>query len=86
MNRGDYLTGLRKSEEAKLQLSKSQKIQNMRQMFYRNCIAIIHNEFVKEANRRQYEKALQIISEGLELFPDDKSLKKDLSDLMKVME
>lgn len=86
MNRGDYLTGLKKSEEAKLQLPKSQKIQNMRQMFYRNCIAIIHNNFVKEANKGQYEKALQIISEGLELFPDDKSLKKDLTDLMKVME
>lgn len=85
MNRGDYLTGLKKSEEAKLQLPKSQKIQNMRQMFYRNCIAIIHNNFVKEANKGQYEKALQIISEGLELFPDDKSLKKDLTDLMKVM-
>ena len=85
MNRGDYLTGLKKSEEAKLQLPKSQKIQNMRQMFYRNSIAIIHNNFVKEANKGQYEKALQIISEGLELFPDDKSLKKDLTDLMKVM-
>lgn len=57
----------------------------MRQYFYSNSIAVIHNEFAKAANAKNYDKALQILQDGLKLFPDDKNLKNDLSQLQKVM-
>ena len=85
MNLREYQAGLQKSDEALKQLPKSTKIKNMRQYFYNNCIALIHNEFAKEANKQNFETALEILNKGLEEFPEDKSLKKDLSDLMKVM-
>ena len=85
MDKREYQTGLHKADEALAQLPQSSKIKNMRQYFYSNCIAIVHNEFARQANTGHYKKALQIISEGLELYPDDKALKKDLADLMRVM-
>ena len=86
MNQKNYTTGLRKADEALLELPQSTKIKNMRQSFYSNCIAIVHNDFARQANTGHYKKALQILSEGLELYPDDKTLKRDLENLMKVME
>ena len=86
MDKHEYQTGLNKADEALEQLPQSSKIKNMRQYFYNNCIATIHNDFARQANTGHYKKALQIISEGLELYPDDKTLKRDLENLMKVME
>lgn len=85
MNLRDYQTGLHKCDEALTQLPQSSKIKNMRQYFYSNCIAIIHNEFAKKANKQYFEGAIEVLNKGLEQFPDDATLKKDLADLMKVM-
>ena len=43
MDQQDYKSGYDKSEEALAQLPKSSKIKKMRQVFYSNTIAIIHN-------------------------------------------
>ncbi len=86
MNQREYETGLRESEEALGQLPQSSKIKNMRNSFYNNCIAVIHNNFAAEANAGRLEEALKIISDGLEVFPNDKTLKKDYTDLLKILQ
>ena len=50
-----------------------------------NTIATIHNNFADQANSRNFDAARQILEDGLQQFPDDKTLKKDLSDLQKVL-
>ena len=57
----------------------------MQNGFYKNIIVTIHNQFVKEARAGNYAAAQTIIETGLEKYPDDKNLKKDLSDLQRVM-
>lgn len=84
MNLREYQTGLQKTDEALTQLPQSSKIQNMRQYFYSNCIAIIHNEFAKKANKQNFDGAIEVLNKGLEQFPDDPTLQKDLADIMKV--
>ena len=84
MNIRDYQTGLQKSDEALTQLPQSSKIKNMRQYFYSNCIATIHNEFAKKANKQNFDGAIEVLNKGLEQFPDDPTLKKDLEDILKV--
>ena len=85
MNKKDFQTGLKKSDEALLQLPQSTKIKNMKQNFYSNSIAIIHNDFAKQANAGNYEDALDILSAGMQDFPDDKTLKNDYSALLKIL-
>ena len=85
MNQKEYQTGLKKSDEALKSLPKSAKIKNMRQYFYNNSIAIIHNNFAKQANAQNFDEAVQILTEGLDLFPGDKTLSKDLSDIKKLL-
>lgn len=83
MDQQDYKSGYDKSEEALAQLPKSSKIKKMRQVFYSNTIAIIHNNFADEANKGNYKRAREILEEGLNQFPNDKTLKSDLSLLNK---
>jgi len=85
MNQKDYQKGMQKADEALLSLPQSSKIKNMRHNFYNNSIVIIHNNFVKKANSGLYNEAQQILEEGLSLFPNDKTLKKDLNDLLKII-
>ena len=85
MNRKDYSGGLKKSDQALLQLPKSAKIKTSRMHFYNNCIAIIHNNFAEKANSRKFDDAKKILDEGLLQFPEDKTLKKDKIDLQKIM-
>ena len=85
MNERDYTGGYKRSDEALEQLSKSSKIKNMRQTFYNNIIAVIHNNFADQANRRNVDAALKILEEGLEQFPDDKTLKKDMADFQRML-
>lgn len=86
MNKREYQAGLQKADEALKELPANQKIKNMRLYFYNNCIAVIHNNFAKEANAGHFETALKLLTEGLEAFPEDKTLKRDLADLKKVMQ
>lgn len=86
MTSKDYQSGLQKAEEALKELPDNQKIKNMRTNFYNNCISVIHNRFAKEANAGHFDAALQILTEGLQDFPEDRILKKDLADLKKVMQ
>ena len=85
MMKQDYEGGYAKAQEALVQLPKSSKIKTMRQQFYNNTIATIHNNFADQANSRNFDTARQILEDGLQQFPDDKTLKKDLSDLQKVL-
>ena len=57
----------------------------MNQGFYSNCIAQIHNDFAREANRQNFDKALEILNEGLAKYPDDKTLNRDMADLKKIL-
>ena len=84
MNLRDYETGFQKSEEALKQFPKSSKIKKMQKAFYDNCIAIIHNNFADEANAQHFDQARQILEAGLQVFPDDKTLKNDLNLLNKM--
>ena len=84
MNTRNYGTGYQKSKEALERLPQSTKIKKMQKSFYDNCIAIIHNNFAKQANARKLEDARQILEAGLEVFPDDKTLNNDLQTLNKM--
>ncbi len=83
MKARDYEKGYYKAEEGLAQLPKSSKIKTMRQNFYSNVIAIIHNNFADEANKGNYTRAREILEEGLVKFPNDKTLKSDLQLLNK---
>ena len=85
MNTRDYEEGYSKSTLAAEQLPKSTKIKNMKNGFYNNAIALIHNSFAKQANAGDYPAALETLEAGLEKFPDDKTLKKDMNDLLKII-
>ena len=84
MNSRDYEEGYKKAGQALIQLPKSTKIKAMQNNFYNNSIAIIHNNFARQANAGKFEEAQAILEEGLEKFPEDRTLTKDLSDLQKV--
>ena len=81
----DYEDGYTISLEALEQLPKSANIKRMSQTFYSNSIAIIHNSFAKLANAGEYEQALQVLEEGLQTFPNDKTLTRDLADINKIL-
>ena len=84
MNSRNYELGYTNTTNALTQLPKSTKIKAMQNGFYNNQIATIHNSFAKQANARNFEAAQAIVEEGLEKYPNDKTLKKDLTDLLKV--
>ena len=79
MNIRDYETGFQKSEEALQYLPKSSKIKKIQKAFYDNCIAIIHNNFAEQANAQRFDQARQVLEAGMQVFPDDKTLKNDLN-------
>ena len=85
MIKQDYEGGYEKAQEALVQLPKSSKIKTMRQNFYSNTIALIHNNFADQANRGNFDEAEKILQNGLQKFPDDKTLKNDLSSLQRVL-
>ena len=84
MNSRDNESGYINATLALTQLPKSAKIKAMQKGFYNNLIAIIHNNFAKEANAGNFEAARSTLEEGLEKFPNDKTLKKDFADLQRV--
>lgn len=81
MKNRDYTTGYAESQTAVQQLPQSSGVKKMNQSFYSNCIAQIHNDFAREANQRNFEEARDILLQGLEEFPGDKTLTKDLNDI-----
>ena len=85
MNSHKYNEGYETATHALSQIPDSTKIKSMQKSFYNNCIATIHNNFAEAANARNYEKARRILNDGLNEFPNDKTLNKDYSDLKKVM-
>jgi isocitrate dehydrogenase len=56
----------------------------MQNAFYNNSIAMIHNNFAGLANSGDYAAAQTVLESGLEKFSNDRTLKKDLADLLKV--
>ena len=86
MNSRDYELGYTNAATALNQLPKSTKIKAMQNGFYNNLIATIHNNFAKLANAGNFESACTVLEEGLQKFPNDKSLKKDLADLQKIIQ
>ena len=84
MNSREYELGHTNATNALNQLPKSTKIKAMQNGFYNNVIATIHNKFAKQANARNFEAAQALLEEGLEKYPNDKTLKKDMADLLKV--
>ena len=84
MNSRDFELGYAKASIALDQLPKSTKIKAMQNGFYNNSIALIHNNFAKQANAGNLEAARAVLEEGLEKFPNDKTLKRDIADLQKI--
>ena len=84
MNSRDYELGYTNTTLALHQLPKSTKIKAMQNAFYNNSIAMIHNNFAGLANSGDYAAAQAVLENGLEKFPNDRTLKKDLADLLKV--
>lgn len=85
MNTGNYEQGYLASDKALEQLPKSSKIKSMRSRLYNNCIIDIHNQFADLANSRNYKEARAVLEAGLEKYPEDKTLKKDLADLLRLL-
>lgn len=86
INNREYKTGYEVSSQALEQLPKSSKIKTMQKNFYNNCIAIIHNEFAGLANSGKYSEAKEVLEQGLAVYPEDKTLKNDMSLLLKRMQ
>jgi len=84
MNSREYEEGYRAAALALNQLPKSTKVKAMQNNFYNNSIAIIHNNFARQANGGNFDEAQAILEAGLEKFPEDRTLTKDLSDLQEV--
>jgi tetratricopeptide (TPR) repeat protein len=78
MNAGAYEEGYKRSGVALQDLPQSSKLKKTQKMFYDNCITDIHNNFARTANAGDYDGARTILEEGLQKFPDDKTLKSDL--------
>lgn len=85
MNCRDFDGGYVACKNALKNFPDSSKIKNFQNVFYRNIIVVIHNNFVKKANMKEFEEAKKILEEGLKKFPNDKNLKKDYSELLKLM-
>lgn len=83
MTAGRFVDGYLVSLDALEDLPLSSGIKKMNQSFYNNCIAEIHNNFALEANNQNFNAAIEILENGLEKFPGDKTLTKDLEDLKK---
>lgn len=84
MNEHKFLEGYKRTGQALSELPNSNKIKSMQKSFYNNCIADIHNNFASKANARKFEEARQILQEGLEIFPSDRTLNNDWSRLKKI--
>ena len=84
MKERTYGTGYQKSCEALERLPQSSKITKMQKSFYENCIAIIHNNFAKQANAGYLDDARKVLEAGMQVFPDDKTLNTDLQTLNKM--
>ena len=84
MTERTYGTGYQKSCEALERLPESTKITKMKKSFYENCIAIIHNNFAKQANAGYLDDARRVLEAGMQVFPDDKTLNADLATLNKM--
>ena len=78
MSERTYGTGYQKSCDALERLPDSVKIKKMQKSFYDNCIAIIHNNFAKQANAGYLDDARRVLEAGMQVFPDDKTLKADM--------
>ena len=81
MKERTYGTGYQKSCEALERLPQSSKITKMQKSFYENCIAIIHNNFAKQANAGYLDDARKVLEAGMQVFPDDKTLNADMATL-----
>lgn len=84
MTSRSYGTGYQKSCEALESLPQSSKIKKMQKSFYDNCIAIIHNNFATQANAKNFAEARRVLDAGLQIFPEDKTLKADQAILNKM--
>ena len=84
MTSRNYGTGYQKSCEALESLPQSSKIKKMQKSFYDNCIAIIHNNFATQANAKNFAEARRVLDAGLQVFPEDKTLKADQAILNKM--
>lgn len=85
MKSKDFENGYLLAQTAVNQLPENSNIKQMRDAFYNNCIAVIHNNFAKSFNKKNYSEAKTIIEEGLKKFPNDKKLLSDLKTAEEMM-
>ncbi|MCR4735912.1 MAG: hypothetical protein K5829_13010 [Treponema sp.] len=85
MSEKNFEEGYEAAKKAQNLFPKNAGIRQMGKNFYNNCIAVIHNKFAKMANEKKYNGAKKIIEEGLKKYPNDSTLKKDLSTINKIL-
>ncbi|MDD5929816.1 MAG: hypothetical protein PUC37_08435 [Spirochaetales bacterium] len=85
MRENSFEKGYEEAEIAISQLPQSANLKQMKNAFYNNSITIIHNNFAREYNKKNYEEARKIIEEGLKKFPADKKLNSDLKTVTQAM-
>ncbi len=71
-----YITKLPSEQQSLTQLHK------MKDMYYHNWTAAVHNDFAHAVNSRQFKKAQLILEEALKKDPSNKTLQHDLKSLL----
>ena len=84
MNNYEFRDGYADSIKAESQIPKSSVLKQIKQLFYTNCIVEIHNNFVTQFNKGNYQEARKILEQGIIDFPKDETLKQDLAVIKKM--
>lgn len=79
-----YLLAAQKALEFFNQYPYVKELKKYSDTFYNNYAVCVHNEFASYANNGDYEKAGEVLEEGLKNYPASNNLKKDLKSLERV--
>lgn len=80
-----YLEAIAVSEKGLKIMSKSAKLQKLRDVMVANYISESHSKFASFFNDRKYKEAQEILDAALFLYPDNAILKKDATYLKKAL-
>jgi hypothetical protein len=80
-NQDGYLTGLRYLEGVVNRYGETPQLRNALNIFRSNRVAVLHNRFVEAFNRRDNDRARELLQAALAEFPNDRQLLSDKSQL-----
>lgn len=73
-----YLAAVKILEQGIKMTGGSSELERGRRIYLNNYIATVHNRFAVLFNQREYEKATEVVREGLKIVPDSSVLNQDL--------